>query len=196
LEKIREYREGKPHDLFSNPVEDYEKLLHEHPKNSIHGLILYLAWDRLCIYMSQIFDYQSTDSVFQENLKVLKECLVESYMHITEQGRTRPSLFRLAEALYYYEMREEYLQTHSEGDWGVLSKSVTVLSSKERIVDVLYVDAISDAVIYTLDSSELVKSRIELAELMRKKLNIIRSENKVVNLRESPQDAKILIPSS
>lgn len=167
LERIRE----QPQDsLFIKPLEDYKYLLTEHPKNSIHGLILYLAWDRFCICISHLFDHQSTNQNFQSNLATLKECLIESYVHITQQGHARPSFFRLVEALYFYIMREEFLQTHPDGDWQILSKGVTALTEQERVVDVLYVDAPADSAVYTLDSMELVRLRLDLANLMRNQL--------------------------
>lgn len=175
----------KSSNFFELPLNDYEQLLIEHPNSASHSLILYLAWDRFCICMSHLFDFQSTNETFNQNLVVLKDCLIESYTHITAHGRTRPSFFRLAEALYYYEMREEFLQTHPEADWDILSKSVTALSSKEFPTDVLYVDGMPDSTIYTLDSKEIVKLRVELANLVRRKLNLQELQSHVVNLAEN-----------
>lgn len=158
-------------DVFFGPLNYYEKLLVENPAKTIHDLTLYLAWDRVCINLSVLFEHQSSDKYFQHSLKVFKECLIESFQHIFKNSEIPPSFFRLLEAYYAYELREEKLQTYSEADWQTLCQSSKALRPRELLADVVYVDrAISLRVesdkmkVYTMDSADKVNSTGTLAK--------------------------------
>jgi hypothetical protein len=152
-----------------------EKMLRENAPNAMHDLVLYLAWDRMCVCMARLFDYQSNDPKFLLNLRKLRWCLVESYQHISSQGRTSPSFSRLMEALFYYQMREEHLQIHPEADWELLSQSFQALKDPKELIDFSYID---HAIVpetqtdtgptchLTADSPEIVQSRLALAHYM------------------------------
>lgn len=146
LEKIREKRIAHPQPLFDKALDYYEKYLTKDPYNAIHGLILYFAWDRLCVQLAIIFEHVYADAKALQGLPVLKECLLESFQHITSKGEASPSFFRLIEALFAYQLREENLDTHSEIAWATLCKSSTVLRSRDELPDVFYVDyALADS---------------------------------------------------
>lgn len=156
-----------------------ERALRENTPNAMHDLVLYLAWDRMCVSMGRLFDYQSADEKYLQNLKKLKWCLVESYQHIAGQGRTSPSFYRMIEALFYYQMREEHLQLHPEADWELLTKSFPALKDPNELVDLFYID---HAVVpdsqeeewpschLTLDPPEVVQCRLSLAHYMIERL--------------------------
>lgn len=164
-------------DPFSSSLEEYEKKLMENPNDLIHDLTLYLAWDRVCVYLASLFDHTSLQ--IRNGLDTLKECLIESFQHITLQGRTSPSFFRLMEALYAYEMKEENLQKHTDADWQVLCQGATILKPRELLADVSYIDAgITNAAMpshphlkfLTVDEPARVKACLSLAEYMMAKL--------------------------
>jgi hypothetical protein len=179
LKKIEEKKKALPffdmgETLFLT-LTSHEKALRDDTHRAMHDLVLYLAWDRMCVCMSRLFDYQTDHPMFLRNLKGLKWCLAESYQHILSQGRSRPSFFRLVEALFYYQMREEHLQHHTESEWALLSQSFPVLKKPDELVDFFYIDhAIvpdvdqqSGAIChFTLDLPEVVQSRLELARYM------------------------------
>lgn len=127
-------------DLLSPSLEHYEKVLINQPYETLHDLTLFLAWDRMCTSVSRLFDYQSSNSNYLEGVKIFKECLIESFQHITDQGRTAPSFFRMMEALFFYHMREENLQSHPEGDWELLSQSFNIFKQQDELADILYID--------------------------------------------------------
>lgn len=147
-------------------------LLGENANEAFHDLSLYLAWDRMCAYCSALFENGAeTNSM---GLYIFKMCLIESYEHITLQGRSAPSFHRLAEALFAYEMREEHLQKHSEEDWTILSKSSQVLNSWDELLDRPYIDLAvvvepSIMTMLTKDSQERIQLAWEFANLMFKK---------------------------
>lgn len=161
--------------ILSPAIAAQEKALKENASYAMHDLILYLAWDRMCVCMARLFDYQFANTRFQKNLKNLKWCLIESYQHIASQGMTRPSFYRMLEALFYYQMREENLQLHPEADWELLTQSFSALKGPNELVDIFYID---HAVVpesqeeqgischLTLDPPELVQSRLALASYM------------------------------
>jgi hypothetical protein len=168
-----------PHDEdpFASALYSYEKRLTENPYETIHDLTLYLAWDRVCVYLGTIFD--DTTLKICNGLEILKECLIESFWHITEQGRTTPSLFRLVEALFAYEMKEENLQHHSEKEWQALCQGATTLQSRDELTDVSYLDSgvsVGGQVeknlqtVFTLESVDKVKTRMALIEYIGAKL--------------------------
>lgn len=170
---------------LSSALEPYETALTVNPSHLMHDLILYLAWERICVWIGSLFDYQSSDQKFINNLQILKECLIESFQHITSQGRTSPSFYRLLEALFFYQVREENFQIHSQADWNILSQSFPVLLPPNCLADVRYVD---NALVplnklnqqensewyLTLDSQDKIDSRLKLANYM---CNQLKTEN-------------------
>lgn len=170
------------HNLFAPSLERYEKLFLEFPSHTMHDLILYLAWDRVCVYLASVFEHDFSNVDIQPGLKVLQECLLESFQHITAHGRTAPGFFRFIETLYAYHMREEHLPTHTEQEWLTLCQSAKALRPREGLNNVFYIDA---AVIHqdikridqqdpvrglTLEPAGRVKASVSLAYLMLKKL--------------------------
>ncbi len=165
--------------LFAASLNYYEKLLQVDPYHTIHDLTLYLAWDRVCVNLAVIFEHPSFKSV--DGLTTLKECLIESFQHITKQGETTPGFFRFMEALYAILMREENLPIYSEEEWLILCQSAEALRSREIVCDAPYIDRIlvdkysnskkRAQLILTLDSIEKVNASLKLAEFEIKKLN-------------------------
>ncbi len=146
----------------------------------MHDLILYLAWDRMCICISRLFDHQSSDAKFISGLEVLKECLIESYQHITQQGQTSPSIYRLFEALFFYFMREEQWQKNSPSEWAILTQSFSVLKGEEELGRVSYIDdavsrigePVTSERYLTSDSPDKIKARLAFANFMMEKLKL------------------------
>ncbi len=181
---LNQLQQKKPPALFSRSFKHYEKILTEDPANTLHGLILYLAWDRVCVNLALLFEHIYPDLKSSEGLAVLKECLLESFQHITEHGKAVPGFFRLLEALYAYQMREEVIQTHTDADWLVLCQSSRALRLRENLSDVFYMDAAlvdqrklkslskekEPLKVLTLDSVDKVKSSLLLADYMIEKL--------------------------
>lgn len=185
--QIQDKRKYLDQGMFSKTLSYYEKVLKEDPYNTLHDLTLYLAWDRMCVYLGTLFDYHE-HALNKEGLAIMRECLLESFQHISDQGRTKPGFFRLLEALYAYEMREENLQGHSEDDWKILSKSGTILRSRKEILDVYYIDAairryeeshkpeeaieINPICVMTTDSIDYIHAVLAFAHLTLKKLRM------------------------
>lgn len=174
LEAIR--KQPKP-AAFTESLAVYESFFVENPSFAMHGLILYLAWDRMCVWLGRLFDYPSTDLTFIQGIALLRECLIESYQHIVSQQRTVPSLFRMFEALFFYEMREENLNTHTEADFSLLSRSFAVLTPTDKLVDADYIDyAVTidpfceNAACYS-NSLEHVDAKVSFAGWMIKRLS-------------------------
>lgn len=169
--------------LFIQSFAQYEKRLLEHPAHFMHDLILFLAWDRVCVNLAIIFEHVSHIDVLK-GLDILKECLLESFQHITAHGRTTPGFFRLVEALYAYEMREENLQIHTEDEWTILCQSASALKSRNILGDVWYIDAaiVDDEKlkkmqqqktairVFTLDFADKLKACLSLVDYMINKL--------------------------
>lgn len=168
--------------VLSLALSTYETALLEKPSETIHNLILYLAWDRMCVCMARLFDYPATNPKFIKGIGFLKECLLESYQHIAQKGQTSPGIYRMLESLVYYQMREENLPKHTEAEWKVLSQSFPVLKPQDEILDLFYID---DAIFpegklktegenldyhLTLDSPDSVNSRLALAQYMMDKI--------------------------
>lgn len=182
LNQIQEKSPNPP--LFALSLDSYKKAFLENPSHTIHDLILYLAWDRVCVNLAIVFEHLYPKTDILNHLEVLKECLVESFQHITSQGRTAPGFFRLIEALYAYQMRDENLQTHTDSEWLILCQSARTLKPRELLNDIFYVDATliqkekvnkvqqekSVVKILTLDSSEVVKASLSLAHYIIEKL--------------------------
>lgn len=160
----------------------YAEALLENEPYMMHDLILYLGWDRMCVSLARLFDYQSTNPKFIKGIEVLKDCLLESYQHISRQGQVTPSLYRLLESLLFYQMREENLQKHTDEEWEILSKSIKILKEQDKLADFFYIDDAvvegqteivkenSECCFMTLDSSENVTTRITFVQYMLEKI--------------------------
>lgn len=175
ISQIQKRKEDFP---FSQSFDQYEKLFTEKPYETIHDLIFYLAWDRMCVCLASLFDEGNSD------FRLFKECLVESFHHITLQGKTTPGLFRLVESLYAYYLRDENIQMHTDTEWLILSKGSKVLQPREELISIPYIDCFITSCqesgkirgrVLTLDSVDAVKSGLSLAQCIIQKLKI---ENK------------------
>lgn len=184
-EKQKKLSSSKTGSLISTSLIHAEEAFEKKGSHLMHDLILYLAWDRMCVYMARLFDYQSTDIKFMKNLYLIRGCLIESYQHITKHGRTSPSFYRLIEALFYYQMREENLYKHTDLEWALLNQSFQVFKSQDELADFLYIDhgvvpieqitQDSEADCYlTLEPIDKVNTRLVLARNM---INQLKSEN-------------------
>lgn len=179
IEKILEKQQSLASEssILAEPLERYERLFERNTASIMHDLILYLAWDRMCVRLSTVFEYNFPNQKTPQGLEVLKACLKESFQHITGQGKTRPSFFRLVEAVYAFYMREENLKSHSEDEWSVLCQGVKALTVREDLADVSYVDVsvghknmeANSLRFFTLDSVEKVNARIALTGLVTNK---------------------------
>lgn len=171
LQAIRDH-EIKP--WFSDSLLPFKYRFIENPGQTMHDLILYLGWDRMCIAMSCIWDYQSADPEFQRGVEVLKECLIESFQHIHKDGKTAPSLYRLFEALFFYYMREENIQKHTDEEWNLLNQGFQILKSPEGMADIFYIDDMllpnENQIYITLDLSEKINIRLAFANFMMNRL--------------------------
>lgn len=166
-------RESGP--SFLSSLLSYEQAFQQNPADTVHDLILYLAWDRMCLWAARLFDIPSNKENFVLGIQAFKECLIESYLHIRQQGRTKPGVYRMLEALFYFQMREEQLQKHSPSEWELLSRSFPLLRSQEEGSDCFYIDdallleeeADEETLQYlTTESAEQVKQRLQLAHLL------------------------------
>jgi hypothetical protein len=188
--KILEKRQSltsESSNILAEPLERYEILFERNPSSIMHDLVLYLAWDRVCVRLAIIFEYNFPDQKIPKGMQVLKECLKESFQHITGQGKTRPSFFRLAEAMYAFYMREENLKSHTESEWLVLCQGAKVLTFREDLADVCYVDAaiknlhgknseVEPLHFFTMDSIEKVNARLTLSRFILEKFKQDESE--------------------
>ncbi len=159
---------------FSAPLEPFKRRLIENPAATMHDLILYLGWDRMCISMSRLWDHQSNDPDFQRKIVLLKDCLTESFQHIYKDGRTVPSLYRLFEALFFYYMREENIQKYTDEEWTLLNQGFQILKAPESLADIFYIDDMlsssEDQIYITLDVEEKIQIRVAFADFMMKRL--------------------------
>lgn len=166
--------------VLSDSLDGYETALTEKSIYTMHDLILYLAWDRMCVCMAKVFDYQSTDPKFIKGIRVIKECLVESYEHIKEQGRTAPGIYRMLESFLFYEMREENLDKLSDTEWAAFSKSFQFLKRQDALADYFYIDdavvdqsilhAEEDIEYLVLDAPDRISAQFDFISLMMDKL--------------------------
>lgn len=187
LDKIKQERK-QPAFLTSSrwlswSLDAWEKALRENPSQTMHDLILYLAWDRMSVSLCRLFDFQTMDETFINGITTLRECLIESFQHILTQGKTSPSFYRLVEALFFYEMREENLYKHTEEEWVLLSQSFSVLLAQNELVDCFYIDncllpekessgkELNDCYL-TFESPGRIQSLFKLAELIGQKLDL------------------------
>jgi hypothetical protein len=189
-EKRQSFASSFANQLFSASLDRYETAFAVNPSYTMHDLILYLAWDRICVDIATVFELVSPDLNVQNDLKVFKDCLLESFQHITAHGRTAPGFFRLLETLYAYQMREEFLQTYTEDEWLTLCQSSEALKPREGLMDVFYIDAAvvenremkefnkeRDLVrVLTLDPVDKVQASLSLADYMIGKLKQEESE--------------------
>lgn len=164
--------ESKP--WFSQALEPFKFKFIDNPAVTMHDLILYLGWDRMCIAMSRIWDHQSSDLKYQKGIEILKECLIESFQHIHKDRRTAPSLYRLFEALFFFYMREENIQKHTDEEWTLLNQSFPILKPPQALADIFYIDDMllpNEGQIYiTLDLEEKVHARMAFANFMMGRL--------------------------
>lgn len=166
--------------MFSDSLNEYERRLIESPYNTIHDLILYLAWDRVCNYLSRVFEYVFPGPSPKKGLAVMKECLVESFCHITAQGKSAISFFKLVEAIYAYQMREENLQLHTDSEWQVLCEGLCSIGFRGDLSCVPYIDAAlcplggvqkkDPLIVFTMDSISEVKAGLALGQYIIEKL--------------------------
>ena len=162
LEQIEKKRVECP---FPQSLDLYQILLLKHPQHIIHDLTLHLAWDRTCVYLASLFDQDFSD------LKVLKDCLVESFQHITKDGKSVPSLFRFIEALYSYYLKKENLPHHTEEEWKILCQGSITLKPRDKFTAVPYLDVVAgNRKVLTLDSLTQVKAAVALTECILEKL--------------------------
>jgi hypothetical protein len=172
IQAIRAKRQ-EVNSFISSPLAVYEAACEQNPSHFMHDLVLYLAWDRMCIWMGCLFDHQRIEPPFLQALVYLKECLMESYQHLVQNGRTKPGIYRMMEAFFFMEMREENLQHHTPSDWELLSRSFQAITPQDKLIDVPYIDEAVvvkerpveglSACIVASDSLELVTSRLRFA---------------------------------
>lgn len=161
-------------DLFFPALAHYEASLTEKASPTMHDLILYLAWDRMCICAARLFDYQTTDPKFLRNSAILRDCLLESYQHISQKGQTRPGIYRMLESFLFYYMREENLEKLTDAEWALLSQSFQVLKAEGELADFFYIDDVGEQkgseCYLTLDSPSRLNTRLSFARCMIDKL--------------------------
>lgn len=169
----------KKSSLLGKSLTTIERYLKEDPYHAMHDLTLYLAWDRVCVSVAALFEIPFAGLNALEGLAVFKDCLIESFIHIKEQGSTNPSFFRLVEALYAYDLREDRLSIHTEEEWLILCKSAPSLKPRECLLDLYYIDecigvvgsvSTKNSKAFTVESKEKVEARIALVHFMIKKL--------------------------
>jgi len=170
-----------PSPIMQKKIEDSFKpfiaSLTQDPYQTLHSLILYLAWDRMCLCIKNLFDFQSADPSFKSGINILKECLLESYLHITREGRCALSLSRLLEALLYFHVREENISSHNDHDWNVLSKGLSLFPSQDGfIANMFYIDDVFSAengldLYVTTDVPEVVEDRFKVAKCLISKID-------------------------
>lgn len=169
IEKIQAFRTDPAiASLFTEAFDQLEISLKTDPYATMHDLILYLAWDRMCIQLAILFEFRTENANFIHGISVLKECLIESFLHILNQGKTIPSYFRLLEAIYAYQMREEIIHNHTETDWSILCHSSKILKPSDQLPGIQYVDGLfrkNEGLLklYTLDSEEKIRASLSLA---------------------------------
>lgn len=162
--------------IISSSLSAYEIALISHGAAAIHDLVLYLAWDRMCVCMGHLFDYQTAEPKFNKGLIILKECLIESYLHISQHEKTSPNLSRMIESLLFYHVREDNLQNHTDKGWETLSKSLPHLNPQNELADIYYIDdalvpeSDDNQVYLTLEEAAKVNVKLELAQYIFEKL--------------------------
>jgi hypothetical protein len=160
--------------IYSKAITYFKQILSDVPKQAIHDLTLYLAFDRMTIAVAELFEQQQCKI---GSLRIFRNCIIESFQHITKNSKVTLGFFRLMEALYAFDMRNENLDTYSEGDFETLCKSSKVLSDRDRICFIPYVDIAlmhmseeKEITCLTTDSEEKVELTLVFADFMINKL--------------------------
>lgn len=162
---------SNPH--YDSTLETFKHYLNEHHTIVMHDLILYLAWDRVCSAIATLFEQQTLQT---SNLEILKECLIESFIHITHTKKSNPSFFKLCEALWAFQMREEFLDSYSETDWETLAKASIAQKPKEILHDAFYLDeAFSEGdgepiTFFTAEKKDRIDAGLKLGKYFQDKL--------------------------
>lgn len=160
-------------EIFTFSLGRIEKSLVEHPYTTLHDLTLYLAWDLMCTNLAIIFEHATENINFIKGVSVLKDCLIESFLHISAQGKTFPSFFKLMEAIFAFLMREESLQTYNDTDWITLCQSSQALRSRDKVADVPYIDEAIlqhhakqnvNLSVFTMDSMDKIQAGLIMAD--------------------------------
>ncbi len=138
LHKIDECKNKKK--MITDALSPFKMAFLNDTSKTMHDLILYLSFDKMCLCLSKFFDYQTTNKTFISALKILKECIIESYQHITSDGKCFLSFYRLIESLFFYELREENLQKHREEYWKILNQSFSIIEPEVEFPDFFYID--------------------------------------------------------
>lgn len=187
IESIRRKRKQIQDNPFQNQfflpfLDKIRDRLVQNPYEIMHNLVLYLAWDRVCMNFAVILEYAESDpSKIQKGLEVIKTCLTESFQHISDQKKTIPSFYRLVEALFAFNMRDENLKNHSEEDWQILCQSFNSLHARKELMDLAYIDLAMDGghsknssseplLFLTTEPKEKVNSSYALTNCIIKKL--------------------------
>lgn len=163
-----------------NALQSFQSDFSGSNSKAMHDLILYLSFERMCHCLSKFLDYQTKDLTYTHNLKVLRECLIDSYVHIRSQGNCFLSFYTLIESLFFFEMREENLSKHTDEEWKVLNQTFSVLKQDEGLTSCFYIDdALSELETskntspksyLSCESKEIVEIRLNFANVMLKKL--------------------------
>jgi len=164
---LDKFKNQTTNPLFSLSSSMFKNLIINDPYPVIHELTLYLGFDRMCVSLSAIFEEPKLKNT--EGLKVLMDCLIESFQHITAQGTAPVSMFRLIETFYAYQMRDENLDNHSEADWLTLCKGSECLRPRDQMIDVEYIDQAlknEPIIVLTSDSEDKFKASRALADYM------------------------------
>ena len=166
--------------LFSQAGIEWQRKLEENPKEVLHDLTLYLAWDRMCVRAAIIFEQAPCSDAALQGIETFKSCLIESFQHILGQKKSSPGFFRLMEALFAIEMRPERIDRHSDQEWAILSQGASLLRPREFLVDPLYICEVARtlndgdrAVRATLDSEEKSVSARNLSAYFGAPLHLI-----------------------
>lgn len=184
--------EKKHSSLFPFLWEGYEKKFLETPSQTLHDLILYLAWDRMCVCAAVLFEQTTSDPKKIANLHFFKNCLVESFFHIKKDKKTVPSFFRFVEALYAYDLREEQLDRHTPEAWSILCKGASALKPRHFLSDTAYIDFAlqqekssesSSSKFVTFSPPENIQASLQLAHFYLQK---IRSDARTAFYQFSP----------
>lgn len=144
IKKIKEHKHLETMQQFNEltaPLFDYyTNYLTHHRCEAMHNLILFLAWDRVCVNLAIIFEHDPSSTSIREGLNLLKACVLESFQHITSQKKSAPSFFRLLETLYADAMRQENLDHHTEAGWKILCQGAALLKPREQLADLFFID--------------------------------------------------------
>lgn len=176
--KMVEQKQKKKGFWQEKLLDCYENYFLQEGLKKIHqDLVLSLTWDRFCLLSSQLFDFPSKEPLVLQNLARFKDCLIDSYHHIVGQKKSRPSFFRLVNALFYYEVREERIDLHSAFEWQLLTQSFPLLLLDHEISSCSYVDfwvnqekKIEEVKILTVDSLEIVQAKKALSSWFSQKI--------------------------